>query len=94
MSKTDKTTNPVPKKEENKEATQTKLGLFEEEDLFEEFDDEGKTLFINLEWNESHMKEDIDINKWQEDWEDEEINDQFEKVLKKELDTFKLTQNK
>jgi hypothetical protein len=33
------------KKEENKE-TPVKVGLFEEEDYFEEFDDEGNKLFI------------------------------------------------
>jgi hypothetical protein len=29
------------KKEETKEPAQTKLGVYEEEDFFEEFDDEG-----------------------------------------------------
>ncbi len=60
---------------------QVKLAVFEEDDYFEEFDDE--------EWNEGAVKEDLDFNKWQEEWEDEEINDQFEKVLRKEMDTFK-----
>ena len=57
---------------------QTKLGLFEEDDYFEEFEDE--------EWNEGHVKEELDFKQWQEEWEDEEINDQFEKVLKKEIE--------
>ena len=58
----------------------TKLGLFEEDDYFEEFDDE--------EWNDNQSKEDIDFKRWQEDWEDEDINDQFDKVLRKEMDDF------
>ena len=64
-----------------KEAQVSKLAVFEEDDYFEEFDDE--------DWNEGQVKEDIDFNKWQEEWEDEEINDQFEKVLRREMDTFK-----
>jgi len=60
---------------------QTKLGLFEEDDYFEEFEDE--------EWNEGHVKEELDFKQWQEEWEDEEINDQFEKVLKKEIEACK-----
>jgi hypothetical protein len=64
-----------------KEAQVSKLAVFEEDDYFEEFDDE--------DWNEGQVKEDIDFNKWQEEWEDEEINDQFEKVLRREMDAFK-----
>ena len=60
---------------------QVKLAVFEEDDYFEEFDDE--------DWNEGAVKEDLDFNKWQEEWEDEEINDQFEKVLRKEMDALK-----
>ncbi len=59
----------------------SKLGVFEEDDYFEEFDDE--------EFNEVDTKEDIDFKQWQEDWEDEEINDQFEAVLRKEMENFK-----
>lgn len=66
-----------------KEAQVSKLAVFEEDDYFEEFDDE--------DWNEGQVKEDIDFNKWQEEWEDEEINDQFEKVLRREMDAFKAT---
>jgi 26 proteasome complex subunit DSS1 len=67
---------------DNKETQQSsKLAVFEEDDYFEEFDDE--------EWTESGAKDEIDFNKWQEEWEDEEINDQFEKVLRREMENFK-----
>jgi hypothetical protein len=70
-------------KEVPKEAqSNTKLAVFEEDDYFEEFDDE--------EWGEiQDKKENIDFNKWQEEWEDEETNDQFENILRKEMDNFK-----
>ncbi len=38
------------------------------------------------------MKEDVDIKQWQENWEDE-IDDQFEKNLKAEIENYK-KQNK
>ena len=64
----------------NKE--KAKLAVFEEDDFFEEFDDE--------EYNEGQVKEsEIDFKQWQEDWEDEEINDQFDKILRREMDAFK-----
>lgn len=62
-----------------------KLAVFEEDDYFEEFDDE--------EFGESGVKDDIDFKQWQEDWEDEEINDNFEKVLRKEMENFKSGNN-
>ena len=65
--------------------TQIKLGLFEEDDYFEEFETE--------EWNEGHVKEEIDFKQWQEEWEDEEINDQFEVVLKREIEAFRISGN-
>ena len=79
----------VNKEAKEKEVQATKLAVFEEDDYFEEFDNE--------DWNEGAVKEDIDFNKWQEEWEDEEINDQFEKVLRREMEAFKsanLVQNK
>ncbi len=85
MSKSEKTTkenqsNPKDNKPQTQNG-QIKLGLFEEDDYFEEFEDE--------EWNEGNVKEEIDFKQWQEEWEDEEINDQFEKVLKREIEAFK-----
>jgi 26 proteasome complex subunit DSS1 len=77
----------VNKEAKEKEVQATKLAVFEEDDYFEEFDNE--------DWNEGAVKEDIDFNKWQEEWEDEEINDQFEKVLRREMEAFKsAVQNK
>jgi 26 proteasome complex subunit DSS1 len=70
-----------PKDKNVNQNVQIKLGLFEEDDYFEEFEDE--------EWNEGHVKEDIDLKQWQEEWEDEEINDQFEVVMKREIEAFK-----
>lgn len=84
MSKSEKTTKEnqsAPKEKNVNQNSQIKLGLFEEDDFFEEFENE--------EWNEGHVKEEIDFKQWQEEWEDEEINDQFEKVLKREIVAFK-----
>ncbi len=66
------------KKESLTQTATTKLAVFEEDDYFEEFDDE--------EWVENNTNEDIDFKQWQEDWEDEEINDQFDKVLSREME--------
>ncbi len=35
------------------------------------------------------MHDNIDVKRWQEDWEDEEINDQFDEILKSEIEAFK-----
>jgi hypothetical protein len=81
-------------KDENKDNDNNKLTLFEEDDYFEEFDDEGNNIiliFYLIEFNENNLKENIDFKQWQENWEDEDVNDQFEKVLKRELDNFKNT---
>ncbi len=58
-----------------------KLAVFEEDDYFEEFDVE--------ECIDNQGKDDIDFKRWQEDWEDEDINDNFDKVLRKEMEVFK-----
>jgi hypothetical protein len=84
MNKSEKSTKEnqsVPKEKNGNQNTQIKLGLFEEDDYFEEFENE--------EWNEGQIKEEIDFKQWQEEWEDEEINDQFEIVLKREIEAFK-----
>jgi hypothetical protein len=39
-------TKEVKENKENKETPQTKLGVYEEEDFFEEFDVEGKDYLI------------------------------------------------
>lgn len=79
----------------NKESTeaeknkQNKLDLFEEDDLFEEFEEGNKMLFykqlIFLENNDNKIHEIIDMDKFKEDWEDQEIADNFDQILKEEL---------
>jgi 26 proteasome complex subunit DSS1 len=58
------------------EGKQIKLGVFEEDDYFEEFE-HNKNLIEKKDENE--------LKQWQADWEDEEINDNFEEILKSEL---------
>ena len=69
----DKTKKEEKPKEEGK---QIKLGVFEEDDYFEEFE-HNKNLIEKKDENE--------LKQWQADWEDEEINDNFEEILKSEL---------
>ena len=58
------------------EGKQIKLGVFEEDDYFEEFE-HNKNLIEKKDENE--------LKQWQDDWEDEEIKDNFEEILKSEL---------
>ena len=58
------------------EGKQIKLGVFEEDDYFEEFE-HNKNLIEKKDENE--------LKQWQADWEDEEINDNFEEILKAEI---------
>ena len=55
------------------EGKQIKLGVFEEDDYFEEFE------------HNKNLKDENELKQWQADWEDEEINDNFEEILKSEL---------
>ncbi len=49
-----------------------------------------KVLFNKIDWFEGNkMNDNIDVKLWQEEWEDEEINDQFENVLRNEIKAFK-----
>ena len=68
----DKTKKEEKPKEEGK---QIKLGVFEEDDYFEEFEQ-------NYDFQ---RKDTIELKQWQADWEDEEINDNYEDKLKLEL---------
>ena len=68
----DKTKKEEKPKEEGK---QIKLGAFEEDDYFEEFEQ-------NYDFQ---RKDTIELKQWQADWEDEEINDNFEEILKAEI---------
>ena len=58
------------------EGKQIKLGVFEEDDYFEEFEQNK---------NSMEKKDENELKQWQADWEDEEINDNFEEILKSEL---------
>ncbi len=68
----DKTKKEEKPKEEGK---QIKLGVFEEDDYFEEFEQ-------NYDFQ---RKDTIELKQWQADWEDEEINYNFEEILKAEI---------
>ena len=65
------------KKNEDKKKAQIKLRVFEEDDYFEEFEQDNIDTL--------RKKDSIDFKQWQADWEDEEINDHFEEILKSEL---------
>jgi hypothetical protein len=66
------------KKEEKKDNSNlVKLRVFEEDDYFEEFEQDNIDTL--------RKKDSIDFKQWQADWEDEEINDHFEEILKSEL---------
>lgn len=80
MSKSASETKVVKKDEKEIPNQPIKSNVFEEDDYFEEFDEEGYAE------NNNQNEEDIDFKQWQEDWEDEEINDQFDKVLKREME--------
>jgi hypothetical protein len=64
------------KEKEEEKKNQIKLRVFEEDDYFEEFEVEQMEL--------ARVKSE-DMRKWQANWEDEEINDNFESLLKQEL---------
>ena len=74
--KTDKKDKEKPKEE----GKQIKLGVFEEDDYFEEFEQNR---------NNTEKKDENELKQWQADWEDEEIKDNFEEILKSELSNFK-----
>ena len=59
-----------------KNKNQIKLRVFEEDDYFEEFE-EDKIDLVRIKSEE--------MKKWQKNWEDEEINDNFESILHQEL---------
>ena len=59
-----------------KNKNQIKLRVFEEDDYFEEFE-EDKIDLVRIKSEE--------MKKWKKNWEDEEINDNFESILHQEL---------
>ena len=72
-------TDKKDKEKSKEEGKQIKLGVFEEDDYFEEFEQ-------NYDFQ---RKDTIELKQWQADWEDEEIKDNFEEILKSELSNFK-----
>jgi 26 proteasome complex subunit DSS1 len=69
--------------------------VIEEDDEFEEFADEGKRrhfvclLFANfthssLDWG-AEQEDAEDAQQWQEDWDEEEVDDEFCRHLRQEL---------
>jgi hypothetical protein len=70
-------TDKKDKEKSKEEGKQIKLGVFEEDDYFEEFEQDNIDTL--------RKKDSIDFKQWQADWEDEEINDHFEEILKSEL---------
>lgn len=69
------------------------LGLLEEDDEFEEFPVEGnikvnsspkdllKFVFFPLDWQDKD-KDNADISVWEDNWEDDNVEDDFNKQLR------------
>ena len=90
VDKKDEKTNNKKHINKQEEQKQIKLGVFEEDDYFEEFED-GMLIFIIFNIIEKvnvlsqKSTDEKGFQQWQADWEDEEINDHFDEILKKEL---------
>ena len=90
VDKKDENTNNKKQIDKQEEQKQIKLGVFEEDDYFEEFED---GMFIYIIFNiiekvnvlSQKSTDEKGFQQWQADWEDEEINDHFDEILKKEL---------
>ncbi|XP_051123121.1 protein DELETION OF SUV3 SUPPRESSOR 1(I)-like [Andrographis paniculata] len=59
-------------------AEELKLDLFEDDDEFEEFE-------IDQEWDDKEGKE--ISQQWEDDWDDDDVNDDFSLQLRRELET-------
>ena len=77
MDKENKTKSESDKK--TKEEKQVRLEVFEEDDYFEEFEDDSKE-------KKENKGNELDFKHWQSEWEDEEANDNFDAVLKEEIE--------
>ena len=90
VDKKNENTNNKKQIDKQQEQKLIKLGVFEEEDYFEEFED-GMLIFIifniieKMEVISQKSTDEKGFQQWQADWEDEEINDHFDEILKKEL---------
>ncbi|KAF5734749.1 hypothetical protein HS088_TW15G00241 [Tripterygium wilfordii] len=64
---------------EPKQATEdVKIDLFEDDDEFEEFE-------INEEWEDKN--EANEPQQWEDDWDDDDVNDDFSLQLRRELES-------
>ncbi|KMZ69022.1 putative 26S proteasome complex subunit sem-1 [Zostera marina] len=79
----EKMTSEIQPKEAPIEAkatsTEVKVDLFEDDDEFEEFD-------IDIEWDDKEESKDA-LQQWENDWDDDDVNDDFSVQLKKELES-------
>merc|ERR1711907_150604 len=64
------------KKDANKDKVELNENIEEDDDDFEDFEID--------DWDESKENK-IDIKQWQEDWDDEDVEDEFTNQLRKEL---------
>ena len=71
--------NNLGTKEE--QSLKAKIQVLEEDDYFEDF--------VEEDWDEKAIKEDINFKQWQENWEDDEVDDKFENQLRVEIENFK-----
>ena len=79
-----------------KEAKTEIQNVIEEDDEFEEFADEGEGDFVcflrkhslkclyHLDWS-AEQEDAEDAQQWQEDWDEEEVDDEFCRHLRQEL---------
>ncbi|CAM1292919.1 Uncharacterised protein g586 [Pycnogonum litorale] len=63
--------------EQSKKTEKIDLGLLEEDDEFEEFPAE--------EWS-GHVEDEQDVNVWEDNWDDDNIEDDFSMQLRNELE--------
>ncbi|XP_020580543.1 protein DELETION OF SUV3 SUPPRESSOR 1(I)-like [Phalaenopsis equestris] len=54
-----------------------KMDLFEDDDEFEEFE-------ISEEWDDKEEGKEV-LQQWEDDWDDDDVNDDFSLQLRKEL---------
>eukprot|EP00347_Sterkiella_histriomuscorum_P009963 403339205 len=59
--------------------------FLEDDDDFEEFDIENDGAADDQMMIEAHFNEDVDRKLWQEDWDDEEVDEDFAKQLRSQI---------
>jgi 26 proteasome complex subunit DSS1 len=78
---------------------QVTLGMFEEDDEFEEFPVEGISFpFLTdtnymTDWQEGAENK-LDVEQWEADWDDDNLDDDFSKQLRTELERMEATNAK